>query len=139
MGAETKVHIVTNWLQCLCWFKLVKKTTISNIQSLLTSGTTHTSKYGIFRFENTAEALGGADGETNLQDSGDDHSDSGHFCRQSGACVCIGNNESRSAADPSKRLVHMDTPGCCAAQRPLWQSVGYAAKPRLPQARKGTF
>lgn len=85
MGEEPKVHIVTNWLQCLCWFKLVKKTTISNIQSLLTSGTTHTSKYGIFRFENTAEALGGADGETNLQDSGDDHSDSGHFCRQSGA------------------------------------------------------
>lgn len=56
-----------------------KKTTISTIQSLLTSGTTHTSKYGIFRFENTAEALGSADGETNLQDSGDDHSDSAYF------------------------------------------------------------
>lgn len=46
---------------------------------------TQTSKYGIFQFENTAEALGGANGETNLQDSGDDHNDSAHVCRQSGA------------------------------------------------------
>lgn len=64
------------------YYWIVENLLLSNhcsIQSLLTSGTTHTSKYGIFRSENTVEALGGADGETNLQDSGDDHSDSAHF------------------------------------------------------------